>query len=116
MKKNRPGFREFQCYINRDTSYYSEIDLTTFDLMNDGNDPSLMTLMFTGCLDALDDVPTGSMVASNGFYSIGYIDREISLEQLKELDELFEWMGLSDIIQDESTQIRDFVESLLIKD
>lgn len=49
-----------QQYRNRDYQW-GEMDDATFDALNGGDNPAFM-LFATGCLDALEVLPAGSMV------------------------------------------------------
>ena len=92
MKALRPARNSLQDYRNRDY-VLSHLDDKVFDILNKGVDGSF--LMTTGCLDALDVLPAGSMVSANNFYyDSSVINRGISAAEEKEINDFM--MGLVD--------------------
>ena len=85
-KKARLAREAMQIYRNRDY-VLSELDDTVFDLMNTDGGGSFLAC--SGCLDALDDIPAGSMKAMMGgsaFYDASYVTRGISAAEQAEID------------------------------
>ncbi|HET8687715.1 MAG TPA: hypothetical protein VFM18_13775 [Methanosarcina sp.] len=101
MKNFRAPREDFQDYRNRDFAGESELDDRVFDLMNDGADPSGLTLMMTGCLDALDEIPAGSMNVVNGWYDRTLVIRGVSLDEQKRIDKLLDEL-IDEILMEES--------------
>lgn len=90
MKKNRHVIPDLQEYRNRTFEFYSEIDEMTFDILNYGVNPDTLTLMFCGCLDALEFLPAGSMNAVNGYCGMTMIERGMTLEEMKAFEALID--------------------------
>lgn len=85
-RKSLPTRFPLQDYINRDYVLYL-LDDDTFDILNKGIDGSF--LMTSGCLDALDTLPAGSMVSVTGnFYDASYIHRERTAAEENEVYEM----------------------------
>lgn len=103
MEKNNENLQarhDFQDYRNRDFAGESELDDRVFDLMNDESDPSGLTLMMTGCLDALDEIPAGSMNVVNGWYDQTLVIRGVSLEEQKRINKFLDEM-IDEILEEE---------------
>lgn len=83
ITKNRLAREPLQEYRNRDYVLHM-MDDTVFDALNCD---SGLYLAASGCIDALDHIPSGSMrVVSNGIYDASTIHREIDAKQQKEID------------------------------
>lgn len=75
-----------QDYRNRDY-VLSHLDDKVFDILNEGIDGSF--LMTTGCLDALDVLPAGSMVSTGSmYYDSKVINRGISAAEEEEIENI----------------------------
>lgn len=96
--KSRPAREAMQIYINRDY-VLSRLDEKVFDLMN--TDGGGAFLACTGCLDALDEIPAGSIKASNEYYDASYITRGRSAEDQARIDAFMTRM-LDEILLEES--------------
>lgn len=77
---------DLQDYRNRDYACHL-LDDKTFDIMNDGEYGPF--LMMTGCLDALEQYPAGSMVSTGKrYYDCSLVSRQYSAKQIKDMDDL----------------------------
>jgi hypothetical protein len=75
-----------QDYRNRDYVLCS-LDNKVFDILNEGTEGDF--LMFTGCLDALEQIPSGSMVSTGArYYDQGMTVRGSTLLELEEREAL----------------------------
>lgn len=93
MKKRHLQRPHMQEYRNRDYRV-SLLDDRHFDAMNQGLEGDF--LYVTGCLDALDNIPAGSMVAvsdaehdwmHHGLYDQSFAVRGLTLAELQEREE-----------------------------
>lgn len=75
--RNRLAATPMQVYRNRDY-VMCELDDSTFDVWSELDIDRLAT---TGCLDAVSQLPTGSMSASHGYYVVSCIDRGMTLAE-----------------------------------
>lgn len=62
--RNMPTSFPLQAYRNRDTTYFL-LEESTFQTMN--KQGTAVLLMTCGCLDALEQIPAGSMEAVRGY-------------------------------------------------
>lgn len=84
IKPARPIREPLQDYRNRDYVLHL-LDERVFDALNKG---SHVHLAFSGCIDALETLPSGSMVSvSDRFYDASHVTRGISAAQEKEFDD-----------------------------
>ena len=96
--KNRLARQPMQEYVNRDYVCH-ELDERVFDILNTGKEGNF--LMTTGCLDALDYIPAGSMcVKFPGYYDASVVHREIDAKKQKEIDDYMMSDMISDIVSD----------------
>jgi hypothetical protein len=71
-----------QHYRNRDYVLHM-VDDRYFDALNPGGHPTI-NLAFTGCIDALDNMPAGGMEGEGRFYDQIECERGVSLAELQE--------------------------------
>lgn len=87
MKKARLARHAMQIYRNRDY-VLSQLDEAVFDLMNTDGGGSFLAC--SGCLDALDEIPAGSMKMCMGqlpLYDASYVNRGISAAEQADIDD-----------------------------
>lgn len=87
MKKARLMRHPMQCYWNRD--YLGGlVDDQWFDIQNTGRLDGPFFCHAIGCLDALDNIPAGSMVnVESRWYDASYCERGSTLAEVQERDE-----------------------------
>lgn len=104
-RRQRP---DLQDYRNRDACYHL-LDDRVFDALNDHRlDPdgtNTVGMVLAGCLDALDDIPAGSMVDRSGhwglMYDCSYVERGTTLAERRERDAFLDAM-IDDIRAEEA--------------
>lgn len=85
MKPSRPVRYPLQDYRNRAYTLWL-LDERVFDAMNKGVEGNFAA--YSGCLDALDFLPAGSMVSIGGnFYDASTIERGVSAEEQKRIND-----------------------------
>lgn len=91
-QKKRLTCEPMQAYKSRDY-VLSELDDNIFDTLNDGVYGNF--LIFSGCIDALESLPGGSMIShSDKYYSQYTVQRGFTIQELKDFDELMQDIDL----------------------
>ena len=85
----RPQRHPHQDYRNRDYVQHLLTD-EMFDALNTG-DENTLALATSGCLDAIDYFPAGSMIETTSpYYDQSFIERGVSLEQRRQFDSVID--------------------------